>query len=65
MWPFRKKTRKEKLCTLASMEKELEVIWKLETTGGYVFGMKNEIISLERQIAYLKADLEIGDRSVL
>ena len=60
---FRKKTAEEKMidlkCKIASMEKELEVLWRIENTGGYVLGKRNEIIDLEKKLAYEKKALEL------
>lgn len=61
---FKKKTPEEKLiilkCSIASMERELEVLWKLETYGGYLIGSRTEILSLERKLAYNKKELELN-----
>ena len=60
---FRKKTTEEKMialkCKIASMERELEVLWKIENTGAYAFGKRNEIIDLEKNLAYKKKELEL------
>lgn len=60
---FRKKTTEEKMlklkCKIAAMERELEVLWKLENTGGYIMGKRSEIIDLERKLAYKKKELEL------
>ena len=60
---LKRKTAEEKLiilkCKIASMEKELEVLWKIETTGRYVTGKRDEIISLEKKLAYKKKEFEL------
>lgn len=60
---FKKKTTEERMinlkCKIASMEKELEVLWKLETGGGYIFGKRDEILTLEKKLAYKKKELEL------
>jgi len=60
---FRKKTAKEKMdileCKIAAMEKELEVLWKIELEGWYVFGKRSEIISIEKDLAYKKKQMEL------
>ena len=60
---FKRKTTEEKLidskCKVASMEKELEVLWKIENTDGYAIGKRNEIIDLEKKLAYKKKELEL------
>ena len=47
------------LCTIASEKKELEVLWKLETTGGYLIGKRDEILVLEKSLAYKKEKLKL------
>ena len=58
---LRRKTTEEKMidlkCKIAGMERELEVLWKIETTGNYITGKRDEIISLEKKLAYKKKDL--------
>lgn len=60
---FKKKTPEEKMiilkCKIASMERELEVLWKLETQSGYVFGKRDEILRLEKTLAYSKKEVEL------
>jgi len=60
---FKKKTPQERAnilkCEIASMEKKVEVLWKLEFQGGYMFGNRDEIANLESNIAYNKKHLEI------
>lgn len=60
---FKKKTKDEQrielTCTIASMEKELEVMWKLEKHGGYMTGKRDEITRLEKNLAYKKKELEL------
>lgn len=60
---FRKKTTEEILidlkCNIASMEKELDVLWTLEKDGGYIFGKRAEILRLEKKLAYKKKELEL------
>jgi len=60
---FKKKTTEEKIiklkCEIAAMEKEIEVLWKIETKGGYLFGKRDEIISVEKKLAYKKKKIEL------
>ena len=60
---FKKKTPEEKLiilkCNIASMEREVEVMWKLENRGGYLIGNRDEITALEKRLAYSKKELEL------
>ena len=60
---FKRKTPEEKRlilrCKIAGMEKELEVLWKLENKGGYITGKREEILTLEKNLAYSKKELEL------
>jgi len=60
---FKKKTAEEKIIELkskiASMEKEVELLWKFENDGGYLIGKRAEIIGIEKRLAYYKKKLEL------
>jgi len=49
-------------CDIAESEKELEILWKFENIGGYLIGKREEIISLEGQVAFNKRKLELLER---
>ena len=53
---FRKKTPEEKViklkCEIAALEKEVEVLWKLENNGNYLFGNRKDLINFEKKLAY-------------
>ena len=61
---FRKKTPEEKIiklkCEIAALEKEVEVLWKIETEGNYLIGKRNEIISVEKKLAYKTKLVELS-----
>lgn len=64
MWnPFRKRTTEEQRlelqCKIASMEKELEALWKFEKARGYVTGNRDEIIDITKKLAYKQKQLEL------
>lgn len=55
------KTKEEKIlrlkCEIASLKKEVEVLWKLE--GNYLFGNRDKIVSVEKKLAYKKKQVEL------
>ena len=50
------------LLKIALLKKQLEVEWKFEKTGGYLFGNRGEIISIENRLVKTKHYLDLLQR---
>lgn len=60
---FRRETPEEKIirlkCEIAVLEKEVEVLWKIENEHNYIIGKRNEIIAAEKKLAYKSKLVEL------
>ena len=65
---FKPKTDEEKrnklVCTVASLEKRVETLWFFERAGGYLFGMRHEILNAEKSLALAKKKLELLEQKL-
>jgi len=54
------KNKRDKLrVKIAEEMAEVKTLWELEKYGGYVFGRRDELITLEKQLARRKVELEL------